>query len=129
MSVERFRSEDFVRITWSATAGFKRHNWIKGYAAYMRGLHSYVDVRTSGLAADDLAPEFDWLVNREIETKPKVDEKSIGGTHISWASKRAVDIGSALLAFPFLSMVAMAIAILTPPFTPGTLLFISQDHQ
>src|SRR3546814_6228231 len=50
---------------------------------------------SSGLAADDLAPDFDWLVNREIETKPKVDEKSIGGTHIFWASKRAVDIGSA----------------------------------
>src|SRR3546814_3799603 len=73
----------------------------------MRGLHSYVDVRASGLAADDLAPDFDWLVNREIETKPKVDEKCIGGTQIFWASKRAVDIGSALIALPFVAMVAM----------------------
>lgn len=89
----------------------------------MRGLHSYVDVRTSGLAADDLAPDFDWLVNREIETKPKVDEKSIGGTHIFWASKRAVDIGSALIALPFVAMVAMVIAILNPLFNPGRLLF------
>src|SRR3546814_8235934 len=71
----------------------------------MRGLHSYVDVRASGLAADDLAPDFDWLVNREIETKPKVDEKCIGGTQIFWASKRAVDIGSALIALPFVAMV------------------------
>src|SRR3546814_6678843 len=93
----------------------------------MRGLHSYVDVRASGLAADDLAPDFDWLVNREIETKPKVDEKCIGGTQIFWASKRAVDIGSSLIALPFVAMVAMVIAILNPLFNPGRLLR-SEEH-
>jgi lipopolysaccharide/colanic/teichoic acid biosynthesis glycosyltransferase len=82
-----------------------------------------MEVRSSGVTADDLISDFDWLVNREIETKPLFTEDSIGGSRLFWASKRAMDILSALAALPFVAIVATVIAILNPIFNPGRLLF------
>ncbi len=89
----------------------------------MRGLQSYVDARAAGAVAEEIVNDFDWLINHEIETRPRINERSIGGTSLFWALKRATDILVALAALPFVILIAATIAILNPFFNPGRLLF------
>lgn len=89
----------------------------------MRGLQSYVDVRASVALAEDVGTEFDWLINREINTKPERDVRVIGGNQLFWIAKRGGDILAALIALPVVVAIGAVIAVLNPFFNPGPILF------
>lgn len=89
----------------------------------MRGLQSYVDVRAAGVLSDEISSDFDWLINREVETRPDTDVRRIGGSSFFWIAKRGTDIVVSLLALPLVAAIGIVIAILNPLFNPGRLLF------
>lgn len=89
----------------------------------MRGLHSYVDLRASGVVTDDIAADFDWLINREVETQPQLNVQAVGGSPLFWGLKRTFDILCALVALPVVTLIGVTIALLNPFFNPGSVLF------
>lgn len=89
----------------------------------MRGLQSYVEVRTADAVSDEGMVNFDWLIKDEVETRSQLDAFSIGGTSLFWTAKRTTDICSALFALPVVTIIALVIAALNPFFNPGRLLY------